>query len=233
MKVGPKIVDEGLVFCLDAANPVSYPGSGTTGFDLLQTNNTTLTNGPVISNEKGGGFVFDGTDDYINFEDKNPDYMDSTYPNGLNISFVIKLANPFPSTADGRSIITRQSGGTGTNAFNLSIQKDMRLRFWMTNTNMHYSNTYLTPGEIYICSLDLSRSPSNKRRWYINGSLDQETSWPVPTTTQQQNNFSIGSWIGSPSWYFPGTIYFVKIYNRSLSAQEIVNNYEATKKRFL
>ena len=30
----PKIVTDGLVLCLDAANPLSYPGSGSTWNDL-------------------------------------------------------------------------------------------------------------------------------------------------------------------------------------------------------
>jgi hypothetical protein len=31
---GPRIVTDGLVCCLDAANRKSYPGSGTTWYDL-------------------------------------------------------------------------------------------------------------------------------------------------------------------------------------------------------
>ena len=47
---GPKIVSSGLVLCLDAANKVSYPGSGTVWRDLSGNNNTgTLTNGPTFN----------------------------------------------------------------------------------------------------------------------------------------------------------------------------------------
>ncbi len=230
MKVGPKIIDDGLVFCLDAANPLSYPGSGTTYFDLLQTNNTILTNGPVFSNEKGGGFVFDGTNDYIDLENANPEYMDSTYPNGLNISFVIKLSDPFPNTSDGRGIISRQTSSATTNAFNLSIQKDRRLRFWMAPYSPIYSQA-LNLGEIYICSINLDAA-NLRKKWYINGVEEADASWSRPSSTAQHTNFDIGRWPAG-GWYFPGTIYSVKIYSRSLSAQEIVNNYEATKQRFL
>ncbi len=66
MKVGPKIVDEGLVLCLDAANKLSYPGTGTTWTDLAGSNNGTLTNGPTFDDEKGGSIVFDGSNDYAN-----------------------------------------------------------------------------------------------------------------------------------------------------------------------
>ena len=62
----PLIVRDGLVLCLDAANPRSYPKSGTTWSDLAGANNGTLTNGPTFDADDKGGIVFDGTNDYVN-----------------------------------------------------------------------------------------------------------------------------------------------------------------------
>ena len=65
-KYSPKIVTDGLVLCLDAANSKSYPGSGTSWNDLSRNNNTgTLTNGPTYTSSFGGSSVFDGTNDYV------------------------------------------------------------------------------------------------------------------------------------------------------------------------
>ena len=61
----PKIVTDGLVFAVDAANKKSYPGSGTTWTDLAGSNDGTLTNGPTFDSGNGGSIVFDGSDDYI------------------------------------------------------------------------------------------------------------------------------------------------------------------------
>lgn len=62
---GPDIVTDGLVLCLDAANPESYPGTGTTWTDLSGNGNDALfLGGPLFSSENKGGIVFDGTDDY-------------------------------------------------------------------------------------------------------------------------------------------------------------------------
>ena len=62
----PKIVTNGLVLCLDAANRKSYPGSGNIWRDLSGNgNNGTLTNGPTFSSANGGSIVFDGTDDIV------------------------------------------------------------------------------------------------------------------------------------------------------------------------
>ena len=63
----PKIVTDGLVFAVDAANKKSYPGSGTTWTDLAGSNDGTLTNGPTFDSGDGGSIVFDGTDDYVEF----------------------------------------------------------------------------------------------------------------------------------------------------------------------
>ena len=66
MFYGPKIITNGLVLYLDAANRNSYPGSGTTCTDLSGNNNNfTLVNGPTFSSGNMGNIVFDGTDDYL------------------------------------------------------------------------------------------------------------------------------------------------------------------------
>ena len=61
----PRITTEGLVLCLDAGNPKSYPGSGTTWFNLCGSVNGTLVNGPTFSSANGGVIVLDGVNDYI------------------------------------------------------------------------------------------------------------------------------------------------------------------------
>jgi hypothetical protein len=68
----PKIVTDGLVLCLDAANSRSYPGSGTTWFDLSGNgNNGTLANGPTFNANNNGSIVFDGTNDYVEITNRN------------------------------------------------------------------------------------------------------------------------------------------------------------------
>jgi hypothetical protein len=62
----PKITTNGLVLCLDAANSKSYPGSGTTWFDLSGNGrNGTLVNGPSFTTTNQGIIVFDGVNDHV------------------------------------------------------------------------------------------------------------------------------------------------------------------------
>jgi len=63
---GPKIITSGCVLSLDAADKLSYKGSGTSWYDLSGNNTTaTLTNGPTFNAANMGSIVFDGTDDKV------------------------------------------------------------------------------------------------------------------------------------------------------------------------
>ena len=62
---GPDGINNGLVFALDAANKISYTGTGTSWYNLVYNNVGTLTNGPTFNGTNGGSIVFDGVDDYV------------------------------------------------------------------------------------------------------------------------------------------------------------------------
>ena len=61
-----KIVTNGLVLHLDAAQRRSYSGTGTNWRDLISGVNATLTNGAVFNSSNGGNVSFDGVDDFVN-----------------------------------------------------------------------------------------------------------------------------------------------------------------------
>ena len=75
----PKIVTDGLVLYLDAANTRSYPGTGTTWTDLSRSSlPTPLYNGPTFNSTNGGSIIFDGIDDYAEVQRNvaiRPDYV--------------------------------------------------------------------------------------------------------------------------------------------------------------
>ena len=62
----PRIVTDGLVLHLDAANTKSYSGSGTDWKDFSgKDNDTTLVNSPTYSSNNAGYFNFDGSNDSV------------------------------------------------------------------------------------------------------------------------------------------------------------------------
>jgi hypothetical protein len=61
------IIKDGLVFYVDAANPISYVSGNTTCVDLISIIGGTLEGGIGFSTENKGVWEFDGSDDYIDF----------------------------------------------------------------------------------------------------------------------------------------------------------------------
>lgn len=103
----PKIVTNGLVLYLDAANQKSYPGSGTTWTDLSGNGNTgTLTNGPTFSANNNGGIVFDGANDYVSISNSS-----SLNITGRNITIeVIFKSNDLASSQHADGLLSKGSG---------------------------------------------------------------------------------------------------------------------------
>ena len=62
---GANLIDNGLVYSLDAANFRSYSGSGLTSNALVGGIGATLVNGVGFTSANNGSFIFDGTNDYI------------------------------------------------------------------------------------------------------------------------------------------------------------------------
>lgn len=97
---GPHIVTDGLVLALDAANPTSYPGSGTTWRDLSGNNNSgSLVNGPTFNSVNGGSIVFDGSNDYVNIP-----YAGNT-SNSFTFTIVMKCNNMDSNTSLNRQTL--------------------------------------------------------------------------------------------------------------------------------
>ena len=228
---GPRIVKDGLVLYLDAGNLKSYTNLDTIWVDLSGNgNNSDLLNGPTFDNGNGGSILFDGLDDYVDASSYvNSSIWNTTYPNGLTIDVTFKIQEPFPSTNDGRTIITRNSGSSGTNAFNFSIQSNRKHRFWINTVPGVFSNTTFSTNTIYNTILTWDQM---KVTYYVNGFLDSITSYSPSLSTKNQTYLTIGNWVPTQGWQFPGNIYSLKFYNRALTSSEIIKNYNSTKSRF-
>ena len=100
---GPNIIDDGLVFAVDAGSTRSYPGSGTTTTSLVGSNTGTLANGVGFSTNNGGTWDFDGIDDYINI----PNYTSHQSTTGTMAAWVK------PDSTSG-NVYAFGAGGTGT-----------------------------------------------------------------------------------------------------------------------
>ena len=224
----PKIVTDGLVLCLDAADRKSYPGTGTTWTDRSGNgNNGTLTNGPTFDSANGGGIEFDGTNDYV------------VIPNSSSI----QLAANQPFTI---SYFVNLDSITGNGGFMAPVMKS-----WFGTSYGHLlgtSNKYLlvyTDGdnsvELYVYNildgyenkwLQITQTYDGDRIYvYQNGEFYSQSGTGITLTTNTANLY-LGS-SGGSSYFLDGTMANVYLYNKALTASEVLQNYNATKDRFI
>jgi hypothetical protein len=222
---GPNVIDNGLVLSLDAGNVKSYPGSGTIWYDKSgNDNNGTLTNGPTFS---GGSIVFDGTNDYVDIA-LTPNIQFGTLD--FTISYWI---NPISKISSFPSIFTNYNGwGTGAiyfgvdhngipNKYSFYINGSLTAAY--TTSNISYGNW-----EQIIAVRD-----AGIIKLYLNGTQNGTTIDGTGIVLNGRNSslVRIGA-IQGESNYYNGRIASTQIYNRALSAQEVLQNYNATKSRF-
>ena len=211
------IVQDGLVLNLDAATSTI---SGTTIYDLTGTDNGTLTNGPIFNKGKGGHFILDGTDDYIQTATEKADF---TTDNEITISLWFSLL----ANTDTRGLIQFGSGlasgypwilirTRGTTAGGGTIS-------WYVDSNYRVSHSY-TIGE--ICNICISYDSST---WsaYKDATLDGTYTGPIGTDTGP--DFKIGTGYNGRANM---NVYACHIYNRALTANEVAQNFNATRHRF-
>jgi hypothetical protein len=208
----------GLVLYLDAANKKSYPGSGTTWFDLSGNNYTgSLTNGPTFSSTNGGSIVFDGVDDYVQLSNTSFNYNNVTVNIWINRN---TTATTYPV------IISKESNNTGWILHIINTDKI----FWKVNNASNSAITTtgsLATGSWYNITATYDALQLSV---YINGKLDTtkpDTSGIFPNST----SIRIGEYQITGN-AFKGSMSSIQIYNRALSAQEIQQNYNALKSRF-
>ena len=207
----PRIITDGLVLCLDAANKQSYPGSGTVWTDLAGSNNGTLTNSPTFSSANGGSIVFDGSNDYVDIG--NPTSLQSLAQGSIE-AFYYRTA----STATYQMIFTDVNSDLEVTYATNTLQ------FYIGNSGIGYSHA-VTGQWFHIVGV----WGVGFKRLYLNGAE------VASGTNTGLNTGSRVRYIGSRAGSLPfnGLIPILRAYNRTLTPAEILQNYNATKGRFL
>tara|TARA_R110000868_G_C10821371_1_gene758646 strand:- start:159 stop:908 length:750 start_codon:yes stop_codon:yes gene_type:complete len=235
---GPGIVASGLVMYLDAANKNSYPGSGTTWYDLGISNMSgELTNGPTFDTGNAGNIIFDGVDDVIL---------------GTDTSGVLNIGAGNTVTLDGWI----KSSTFGAQSI-FTYGSDLYQKYWSYGFGVY--GTSVTPNGLNLTVYNGISGGGNYNIasalrpkfgvWnnftavfggttsvYVNGIYARSISSPNNNIVSPVGNYwTIGGapYNGFPSYgAFNGNIAAVKVYNRELSASEVLENYNASKSRF-
>ena len=219
-KYSPKIVNDGLILSLDAANNKSYPGSGTTWTDIIGGNNGTLTNGPTFSSQNGGYITFDGTNDYVgSFSSQISDTNSKTI-----------LAFIYPTTTSRAGICGIRSGQNGW-VFTINRTSPGDLTYFHTTGTTCEVAAGITTNKWWHISVTYSTSTATIVL-YKNGVQVGSPITSVSSMVSSAFNGVIGDEESTVTAPFKGNIASVQIYNRSLNAIEVLQNYNATKSRF-
>ena len=222
-----KIVTNGLVLALDAADRNSYVSGSSTWRDLSGNGYSgSLVNNPIFNSGSGGNIIFDGADDY-----SNHGYISQLY-NTTTISYNIWLK--WSSLGNNKIIIgnENQAGSTG-----LGIRQRSDNSYWMS-PGIGVANIIRVVPNIDTTKVHMitALTDGTNGSFYINGSFVSSSLYSTTFTSQTNFYVGIGYNFGlpSPSFIepFPGNVYNTQIYNRALSASEVLQNYNAQKSRF-
>jgi len=223
------IVTSGSVLYVDAGIATSYAGSGSsTWTDLTaNANNGTLTNGPTYNTGSGGSILFDGTDDYVNISNSASLQVADTftisvwiYANNLSTRYGIFSTRRSNTTGCWQFEVGTGSGGTGRVAVTgigtyiaESINDVIASNVW-NNICFVKPNNATQGGIIYVNGLSVS--------------IYQTTAYTILNNSDDKVVGS-GTNLGQ---IFPGRVANVCLYNRVLSATEVLQNYQSQRQRF-
>lgn len=228
--LGPNISESGLVLCLDAADKNSYPGSGTTWTDLSgNANNGTLTNGPTFSGTNSGVIIFDGTDDYVTVTNNATLRL-----NDITVeAWIYIAANPSDwvricGVGSANGTVNNRMYGLWYNGTNASANRNLLWqRYGATDPGIYATSVTLSLNTWYQV---VATTTGSSHVLYLNASSIGTATAAGPWPTNTSDNITI-CYAGFHT-YHNGRIGLVRIYNRGITASEVLQNYNATKSRF-
>jgi hypothetical protein len=227
------IVTDGLVLNLDAGFTPSYPVSGTTWYDLAGTNNGTLTNGPTFNSANGGNIQFDGANDHVTLGNQSA----LGFTNGI---FTVEAWTWIPSTWTAGSqypnlISKGASAGWDSNGWSLFVFRDWSgagQKSWgcgIRNGGVVQNNVvrYNCPTNTWL-NVVMTLSGSNITL-YENG-VQVATGVQSVNPAANATPVFIGADINLQC--FPGYVAVSRLYSKSLTSAEVVQNFNAQKSRY-
>ena len=212
------IVSDGLVFYMDAANPRCYSGTGLTANGLVGINGF-LINGVGFTSSNNGSLTFNGgAGHYINLPNDNFIYGTSPRTMMSWSKITSNDGSTHASFAYGRNAANQAFfiGVNGLNPFCGAWANDMTSSGYAVSLNSWFHTACVFDGTTAFL--------------YVNGIL--ATSAAKSWDTVNNNTTYLGRQVDNGQ-YWNGHISQAQLYNRALTAQEILQNYNATKMRYL
>ena len=215
------IATQGLVLNLDAAIKGSYPGTGTTWTDVSNNgNNGTLTNGPTFSLADYGSIVFDGVDDFVS----GSGVFLSTQG---TITVWFKTSNTYPNNY----LLSLPFTSANNNGFDLGFGGTTTFRGIITTTNGFAEITYSTTYSDNNWHMGALTYNGTSAILYYDGVARNSASTTGTIRQQANGEFNVARF-GSFGAYVAASISNATVYNRALSASEVLQNFNALRGRY-
>jgi hypothetical protein len=218
----PRIVTSDLVLYFDTLNYRSYSGSGVTVNGLVSGIGFTLVNGVGFGTTGTSYFIFDGTDDNIRFSIPNVGTTVTLemwskiklFSGGMIFGFNLYDVWTSGGAMGFNTASSDQYGLTSTQVTNLSLLNQWKHYVFEMRSDVAYTNNKI----------------------YINGQ-NQSLSQILSSENATNRNFNSGngrisSWLFDNNYYIPMDLAQFRVYNRALTSAEVIQNYNATKKRY-
>jgi hypothetical protein len=221
---GSSMVMNGLLIYLDAANARSYPGSGTSWFDISGNSKTgTLSGSPVYSTTNQGAFTFSGTELVLV----------GAITSNLTTSITYSIWFRPTSIGVARTLFWDDDGQSNGDSW-VQITTDGKIETQRVTDGFGVltCNTTLLTGSWY--NLVLATSATGKTV-YLNGVVDGEDQTPIASRAGKSYVSLAASTPFPPTpsgGQFIGSISSFSIYSRTLSASEVIRNFNASRGRY-
>jgi hypothetical protein len=227
------IVNSGLQLYLDASNDTSYPGSGTTWYDLSGNGNDVAmqNSGDISYTASGGGYFSTGATGYFNRSSATNVPTGST---PYTVSAWVQLPSGWPGGSNSHTIAQIGSAPTyyNLNSFGATPGGYLEVGWFLLNTDPPplTSNSWTPSSPTTNWMNVVSQWDGATRNIWYNGVLQATDS----IGTYLANNTDILIGIDFPGFgnYLIGNIGQVLIYNRALTSSELVQNFNAVKSRY-
>lgn len=233
------IVTDELILALDAGNKKSYPGSGTTWFDLSSNNNNaTMANAVWTDDGPNSYWLFDGTSDYGSVSALNG----FTNTTNVTVFCIFKASLSAGSGASGgrgslfgfgtQATDTNDIyhwGSTEANAFGLNTWNGDA---WGVDDVIAYNSADVFAGTFQF---KFGGSNTSGFNMFINGQEQTESQVQgAHLTRNRSTQFGIGhnGWHTSDQTW-KGRTYYIAVYNDSVTTAKALQNYNSLKDRYL
>lgn len=252
MRYGPNTITNGLVLALDTSDKNSYTSGSTTWYDLIGNNHFTLYNTPTFANNFGGELQFNGSTNYA--RDRNNTIINSIASNCTVEIWCRSYGGSFNGSTgpNGRLISFADDTGTGSDSTSTQgTNNDYSTFFCLAQPttdaqyfSLYYKNnpigfgstTSINTDKYFQVIMNWNTSGGNITfNHYLNASnVSSQTN--VQSAYTNANNITLamncnGAFL-SPSENLKAAYSIVRLYNRTLTASEITQNYNTTKARF-